>query len=133
VRGRGLLVVAASAALALAIAAVLRRPGATLSPIRRTSRGARNLELARLGVGVGGTYAAVRARQLFASAERRAELDDELRLRSAEQVAERLGNMKGALMKVGQMASYLDDGLPEPVRPSRCARPSPSCRPTPRR
>ena len=24
--------------------------------------------------------------------------------------------MKGALMKVGQMASYLDDGLPEPVR-----------------
>jgi predicted unusual protein kinase regulating ubiquinone biosynthesis (AarF/ABC1/UbiB family) len=24
--------------------------------------------------------------------------------------------MKGALMKIGQMASYLDDGLPEPVR-----------------
>ena len=115
-RGRALLAVAASAALALAITAVLRRPGAASSPIRRTSRGARNLELARLGVGVGGTYAAVRARQLFASAERRAELDDELRLRSAEQVAERLGNMKGALMKVGQMASYLDDGLPEPVR-----------------
>jgi predicted unusual protein kinase regulating ubiquinone biosynthesis (AarF/ABC1/UbiB family) len=58
----------------------------------------------------------VRARQLFASAARRAELDDELRLRSAEQVAARLGNMKGALMKLGQMASYLDDGLPEPVR-----------------
>ena len=37
-------------------------------------------------------------------------------LRSAEQVAARLGSMKGALMKLGQMASYLDDGLPEPVR-----------------
>lgn len=85
-------------------------------PIRHVSRTARNLELARLGVGVGGTYASVRARQLFASAERRAQLDDQLRLRSAEQVAERLGNMKGALMKLGQMASYLDDGLPEPVR-----------------
>ena len=32
------------------------------------------------------------------------------------QVAERLGNMKGALMKLGQMASYLDEGLPEPLR-----------------
>jgi predicted unusual protein kinase regulating ubiquinone biosynthesis (AarF/ABC1/UbiB family) len=31
-------------------------------------------------------------------------------------VAETLGNMKGALMKLGQMASYLDQGLPEHVR-----------------
>ena len=37
-------------------------------------------------------------------------------LRTAAQVADALGNMKGALMKLGQMASYLDDGLPEPVR-----------------
>ena len=29
--------------------------------------------------------------------------------------------MKGALMKVGQMASYLDDGLPEPVRQALAA------------
>ena len=49
-------------------------------------------------------------------AERRVEIDAERQLRTAEQVAERLGQMKGALMKVGQMASYLDDGLPEPVR-----------------
>jgi predicted unusual protein kinase regulating ubiquinone biosynthesis (AarF/ABC1/UbiB family) len=34
----------------------------------------------------------------------------------AGQVAETLGNMKGAMMKLGQMASYLDQGLPEPVR-----------------
>lgn len=69
-----------------------------------------------MGVGLGATYASVSARKLFADAERRVALDDELKLRSAEQVAERLGHMKGALMKVGQMASYLDDGLPEPVR-----------------
>ena len=114
-----MLAAVAAGVAALAIAGAVRRSGRdarTTPPIRRTSRGGRNLELARLGVGVGGTYASVRARQLFASAERRAELDDELALRSAEQVAERLGNMKGALMKVGQMASYLDDGLPEPVR-----------------
>ncbi len=85
-------------------------------PVSRTSRAARNLELARLGAGIGSTFASSSARKLFASAERRIELDEERQLRTAEQIAERLGHMKGALMKIGQMASYLDDGLPEPVR-----------------
>jgi predicted unusual protein kinase regulating ubiquinone biosynthesis (AarF/ABC1/UbiB family) len=98
------------------LARSLLRPTPPAGPINRTTRAGRNLELARLGVAVGGTYAATGARKLFASAERRAVLDDAARLRTAEQVSERLGNMKGALMKVGQMASYLDDGLPEPVR-----------------
>lgn len=57
-----------------------------------------------------------RARQVFASAERREELQTDFELRTAEQVTETLGNMKGALMKVGQMLSYLDQGLPEHVR-----------------
>ncbi len=48
--------------------------------------------------------------------QRRVELDRERELRTAEAVADRLGSMKGALMKLGQMASYLDDGLPEPLR-----------------
>jgi predicted unusual protein kinase regulating ubiquinone biosynthesis (AarF/ABC1/UbiB family) len=85
-------------------------------PVSRTSRGGRNLELARLGFGVGSTYASTTARKLFANAERRVALDEARQLRTAEQIAERLGQMKGALMKIGQMASYLDDGLPEPVR-----------------
>ena len=50
------------------------------------------------------------------TAERRIELDPSRELKTAEQVAERLGQMKGALMKLGQMASYLDEGLPEPLR-----------------
>lgn len=107
------LVLAGAAALAL----TRRRAG----PIRHTTRAARNVELARMGLAVGSTYATTGARKLFASAERRTELDDERRLRSAEQVAARLGNMKGALMKIGQMASYLDDGLPEPVRQALAA------------
>ena len=37
-------------------------------------------------------------------------------MRTAEQVAATLGNMRGALMKLGQMASYLDEGLPEHLR-----------------
>src|SRR5262249_49155721 len=48
--------------------------------------------------------------------ERRAELDAEHQLRTASDVADALGELKGAMMKLGQMASYLDDGLPEPVR-----------------
>jgi predicted unusual protein kinase regulating ubiquinone biosynthesis (AarF/ABC1/UbiB family) len=82
----------------------------------RGSRRQRNTDLARLGAQVGGTYATTAARKLFASAERRIELDHERELRTAEAVAERLGNMKGALMKLGQMASYLDEGLPAPLR-----------------
>jgi predicted unusual protein kinase regulating ubiquinone biosynthesis (AarF/ABC1/UbiB family) len=37
-------------------------------------------------------------------------------MKTATQITEALGEMKGALMKIGQMASYLDQGLPEHVR-----------------
>jgi hypothetical protein len=84
--------------------------------VRRTVRGRRNLDIAALGVQVGGTYASTAARKLFATAERRVELDEERELRTAEAITERLGNMKGALMKLGQMASYVSEGLPEPMR-----------------
>ncbi len=95
-------------------------------PLRRARRPARhavgrswyrrNARLARLGARVGAGYASTAARKTFASAERRVELDRDRELRTAAQVADELGQMKGALMKLGQMASYLDDGLPEPLR-----------------
>ena len=72
--------------------------------------------MVRLGARVGGAAATNRARWLFASAERKEELDAELELKTAEEVANVLGNMKGALMKIGQLASFVDDGMPEPVR-----------------
>ena len=65
---------------------------------------------------MGANYAGTAARKLFADAERRIELDQERELKTAEAVAERLGHMKGALMKLGQMASYVDEGLPAPLR-----------------
>jgi len=37
-------------------------------------------------------------------------------MKTAAQITETLGNMKGAMMKLGQMASYLDQGMPEHVR-----------------
>ncbi len=72
--------------------------------------------MAKLGVKVAGTHASTAARKVFASTERRVELDDRRRLTTAHAVADELGQMKGALMKLGQMASYLDEGLPEPMR-----------------
>src|SRR3954462_9229216 len=84
--------------------------------VRRNVRGKRNLDIATLGLQVGGTYASTAARKLFASTERRVALDRERELRTADTITERLGNMKGALMKLGQMASYVSEGLPEPMR-----------------
>ncbi len=89
---------------------------AVAAVVRHNVRGRRNLHIAALGVQVGGNYASTAARKMFASAERRLELDGERELRTAEAIADRLGNMKGALMKLGQMASYVDEGLPEPMR-----------------
>ena len=97
-----------AAAATVVLVAVIRR--------LRSTRGQRNLDIAKLGATVGGHYASTAARKVFASAERRIELDQERELKTAEAVAERLGNMKGALMKLGQMASYVDEGLPAPLR-----------------
>jgi predicted unusual protein kinase regulating ubiquinone biosynthesis (AarF/ABC1/UbiB family) len=77
---------------------------------------ARNTELLKIGAKVGATYASASARKVFADAPRRLEIDHETEMKTAAHVADRLGQMKGALMKLGQMASYLDEGLPAPLR-----------------
>lgn len=101
---------------ALTGALVVRRVRRGSDPLTSPTSLNRNLRLARLGVRAGGRQAGTRARQVFASAARREELDRTLELRHAEDVTRELGAMKGALMKLGQMVSYLDDGLPEHVR-----------------
>jgi predicted unusual protein kinase regulating ubiquinone biosynthesis (AarF/ABC1/UbiB family) len=90
--------------------------GGVLLAARGGVRSRRNVQLASLGAQVGAMYATTSARKLFADAARREQLDRERELKTAEAITERLGNMKGALMKLGQMASYVDEGLPEPLR-----------------
>jgi predicted unusual protein kinase regulating ubiquinone biosynthesis (AarF/ABC1/UbiB family) len=114
--GTGVAAAAVAAAGSAAIAAAVRARRAGATHVLRTTRTQRNTDLALLGAQVGGTYASTAARKLFASAERRIELDHARELRTAAAVADRLGNMKGALMKLGQMASFVDDGLPAPMR-----------------
>jgi predicted unusual protein kinase regulating ubiquinone biosynthesis (AarF/ABC1/UbiB family) len=82
----------------------------------RRSRVRRTLAVAGLGARIGGGYATTAARKMFASAERREQLTAEREMKTAEQITERLGHMKGAMMKLGQMASYLDNGLPDALR-----------------
>ena len=78
----------------------------------RQSRIGRGAALARLALRIGGRYAARSPRLLFASVERRKELRHDLAFRSADDVAEELGAMKGVLMKLGQMASYVYEDMP---------------------
>src|SRR5437763_5206701 len=108
---------ALGAVVAAATASARRRQRASPRPVvAAAGRVGRGTAVARLASQVGATAASNRARRIFASAERREVLAAELQLRTAEQVAESLGHMKGALMKVGQLASFVDDGMPEPVR-----------------
>ena len=86
------------------------------SPINALSRGHRRVEMGRLVARRTADRGWTRARSRLASDETRRRLRAELERREAEDVVSALGEMKGAMMKLGQMASYLDEGMPEPMR-----------------
>ena len=71
---------------------------------------------ARAGRARRGRYAASAPRLFAAAGEQRQLLREDLALQTAEDVAGTLGAMKGVMMKIGQMASYVDDGLSPAVR-----------------
>ncbi len=58
----------------------------------------------------------VKVRGVAAGETRRAELDEGFAIRTAEDVARELGQMKGVVMKAGQMMSFILDGLPPEAR-----------------
>jgi predicted unusual protein kinase regulating ubiquinone biosynthesis (AarF/ABC1/UbiB family) len=70
----------------------------------------------RLAVRGGARYAASAPRLFAAAGEQRQLLREDLALQTAEDVVDTLGAMKGVMMKIGQMASYVDDGLSPAVR-----------------
>src|SRR5258706_543450 len=57
-------------------------------------------------------WTTVKVRGARATEERRAHLEQQFAIRTAEDVAKQLGNMKGAIMKAGQMVSVIADRLP---------------------
>jgi len=78
--------------------------------VRRATR------LAGLGVGRARDLATTRVKARVAGPQRARELHEEYLIRTTEEVVNEFGQMKGAVMKLGQMASYLATGLPEAGR-----------------
>jgi predicted unusual protein kinase regulating ubiquinone biosynthesis (AarF/ABC1/UbiB family) len=100
--------VAAVGTLAAAGAGV----GIALRDEDRRTRVDRQLRMWRLSVRRLLAWATLKVRGRRASEERRARLEEQFAIRTAQDVAEVLGNMKGAIMKAGQMVSFIADGLP---------------------
>jgi len=76
----------------------------------------RGLAAVQLVVRGGMRYAGSAPRLFTSAGEHRQQLRNDLALQTAEDVATTLGAMKGVLMKLGQMASYVDNGLAPAAR-----------------
>ncbi|MFM2072448.1 MAG: hypothetical protein RLZZ623_2711 [Actinomycetota bacterium] len=79
-------------------------------------RARRTLRVWRLTARNAGRFVWHRLRRRFTSEARQPDLDDRFALRTAQDVARELGNMKGALMKAGQLLSFVVEALPEPAQ-----------------
>jgi predicted unusual protein kinase regulating ubiquinone biosynthesis (AarF/ABC1/UbiB family) len=79
---------------------------------------ARLRAVGKLGSGLGLAFAWTKLRGLFAREARRRELVERYHAESAKRVLAAAGQMKGALMKLAQMASYVSDSLPPQYRES---------------
>lgn len=88
--------------------------GAAAAALRRARvYSGRSMRLWRMTARGTGRYAGMRVRRAITPAERRAELDAQFAIRTAEDVAKELGEMKGVLMKAGQMLSFIAEGVPD--------------------
>lgn len=79
---------------------------------RRRTRARRTWRIWRLSARRGSHWALLRLRGSRLDEERRARLEEQFVIKTAEDVASVLGGMKGAIMKAGQMFSFIADGLP---------------------
>src|SRR5919206_4817292 len=71
-------------------------------------RWSRTAQVGSVVGGQGARYAGTRAANVARSKERGAEALDRRHLEAAERMVETLGKMKGAAMKIGQLASFID-------------------------
>ncbi len=95
----------AGAAAGTGVAVALKDPD-------RRSRLERQIRVWRLTTRRALHFAELKARGRRATEDERARLEEQFAIRSAEDVAEVLGGMKGAIMKAGQLLSFIADGLP---------------------
>jgi predicted unusual protein kinase regulating ubiquinone biosynthesis (AarF/ABC1/UbiB family) len=76
------------------------------------NRGRRFFKLAGMTASVAGRYAGTQLKSAFMSAEERIKQKAAAHEVNGQRIAETLGELKGAVMKVGQMASIANDVLP---------------------
>ncbi|HVM54874.1 MAG TPA: AarF/ABC1/UbiB kinase family protein [Acidimicrobiales bacterium] len=88
----------------------------TLADEGRREQLRRSARIWRLTARRGIHWGVIRVRGVGKDAEARAALDEHFAIRTAEDVAKELGNMKGAIMKAGQMFSFIAEGLPPEAR-----------------
>lgn len=105
--------VALFVASALVVRWMLGRKHGVVSTGSRTGRTAR---VGALGSKMSLRYTWAKLRGLFAPAETRAAIVQRAHLESAEEVVALMGNMKGGMMKLGQILSFVGDDLPEEYR-----------------
>ena len=101
---------ASIAALAVGLASAAQRTAAE-SPL--TSRFTRSAKVWKLSARNSARFAVSRVRGIGSAEERRAQLDEQFAIRTAEDVAKELGEMKGVLMKAGQLISFIFEALPD--------------------
>ena len=88
--------------------------GGLKAPPRSALR--RRLAVGGLGSGLALRFGLAKLRGLFVRRARRKALLDAYHAESARRVLETMGRMKGAIMKLGQIASYVSTDLPEVYR-----------------
>lgn len=79
------------------------------------TKGKRFMKLAGMSASVASRYAGNKVKQAFQNAEKRAESASQLYENVGNDLADTLGELKGAVMKVGQVASQAKGFLPEEV------------------
>jgi predicted unusual protein kinase regulating ubiquinone biosynthesis (AarF/ABC1/UbiB family) len=81
--------------------------------VSRLVRYRRTARVWRLTARNGGRYVIHRARRIVTHTDKRDHLDQQFAIRTAEDVARELGNMKGVMMKFGQLLGFIMETLPD--------------------
>ena len=72
--------------------------------------------IGRLSAALSASWLGAKVRRLFAGRHGRERIDEAQRTAAAKRVAETMGSMKGAFMKLGQMMSFISESVPEEMR-----------------
>jgi predicted unusual protein kinase regulating ubiquinone biosynthesis (AarF/ABC1/UbiB family) len=105
--------IAAALVLVAAVVALLVLGARKRLPSGRLGR---LLHIGQMSAGLSASWLGAKVRRLFAGKAGRAKIDEAQRAANAKRVAETMGHMKGAFMKLGQMISFISDSVPEEMR-----------------